>query len=96
MFRPSHDPSDPPLIEEPTWRGILVSYGFVATIPLLLWVISHPLTATVTLAGITALIFGGKHAYKLRRCFYHCQEFTFQVGETAQITVTQLPGDNAN
>ena len=96
MFRPPHDPQDLPRITNPTWRSILVSYVLIAAVPLLLWVISNPLAGTITLVGVTALVIGGRHAYKLRRCFYHCQELTFRLGETAQITVTQLPTDDAN
>ena len=96
MIQPPHDPRDPPLIDQPTWRSILVSYVLAAVVPLLLWAISNPLAGTVTVVGVTALVIGGRHAYKLRRCFYHCQKLTFQLGETAQITVTQLPTDDAN
>jgi hypothetical protein len=96
MFRPPHDPQDPPRITNPTWRSILVSYALVVTIPLLLWAVTNPLAGTVTLAGVVGLVIGGRHAYKLHRCFYHCQKLTFQLGETAQITVTQLPTDDAN
>lgn len=96
MIQPQHDPRDRPLIEQPTWRSILVSYALVAAVPLLLWAISNLLAGTVTLVGVTALVIGGRHAYKLRRCFYRCQKLTFQLGEIAQITITQLPTDDAN
>lgn len=94
MFRPPHDPHDPPRITNPTWWSILVSYALVAAIPLLLWAITNPLAGTVSLVGVAGLIIGGRHAYRLRRCFYQCQELTFRLGETAQITVTQLPTDD--
>ena len=96
MIQPPHDPQDPSLIDQPTWRSIFVSYALVAAVPLLLWAISNPLAGTITLVSVTALVIGGRNAYKLRHCFYHCQKLTFQLGETAQITVTQLPTDDAN
>lgn len=95
MFRPPHGPQDPPQITNPTWRSILVSYALVTAIPLLLWAISNPLAGTLTLAGVAGFIISGRHVYRLRRCFYQCQELTFRLGETAQITVTQLPTDDA-
>lgn len=96
MFRSPRDPQDHARITNLTWRSILVSYALVATIPLLLWSTSNVLASTVTLAGVAGLIIGGRHAYKLRCCFYQCQELTFRLGETAQVTVTQLPTDDAN
>lgn len=96
MIRPPHDPHDLPRTTNPTWRSILVSYALVAAIPLLLWAISNPFAATVSLVGVAGLLIGGHHAYKLRRCFYQCQELRFRLGETAQITVAQLPTDETN
>lgn len=96
MIRPPHDPRDRSLIDQLTWRSVLVSYALVAAVPLLLWALSNPLPGIVTLGGVAVLVVGGRHAYELHRCFYHCQKLTFQFGETAQITVTQLPTDDAN
>lgn len=96
MHRPPLDPRDRPLIETPTWRNVLVSYAMVAAIPLLLWVVSQPLVGSVTLAAVVGLLVGGRRAYRLTRCFYDCQGFTFDLGGKAQITVTQIPIDEAN
>lgn len=97
MLRPPLDPRDCPLIEQPTWRSILVSYALVAAVPLLLWVISQPLAGTVTLGTIAGLFVGGRRAYKLTRCFYDCQGFTFDLGGKVQITVAQIStADEAN
>ncbi|WP_458208000.1 hypothetical protein [Haladaptatus sp. NG-SE-30] len=96
MFRPPLDPRDRPLIEHPTWRSVLVSYTLVAAIPILLWVVSQPLTGIVALASIAGLLTGGRRAYRLTRCFYDCQGFTFSVGGKAQITVSQIPTDEAS
>ncbi|WP_433630187.1 hypothetical protein [Halomicrococcus sp. NG-SE-24] len=68
----------------------------VAAIPLLLWVVSQPLVGSVTLAAVVGLLVGGRRAYRLTRCFYDCQGFTFDLGGKAQITVTQIPIDEAN
>jgi len=94
MFRPPRDPQERPRVTNPTWRSILVSYALGAAIPLLLWAITSPLAGTASLVSIAGLVVGGLQAYKLHRCFHRCQEFTVQLGETAQITVTQLPAND--
>lgn len=96
MFRPPLDPRDRPLVEQPTWRSVLVSYAVVAAIPLLLWVVSRPLAGTVTLGAVAGLIVGGRRAYGLTRCFYDCQGFTFDLVGKAQITVARIPADEPN
>lgn len=96
MFRPPLKPRERPLIDQPTWQSIVVSYALVAVIPLLLWVVSYPRTGTVTLAGIAGLLIGGQRAYRLIRCFYDCQGFTFDLLGRARITVTQIPTTEAN
>ncbi|WP_227373662.1 hypothetical protein [Haladaptatus halobius] len=96
MFRPPLDPGDRPLIDQPTWRSIIVSYALMAAIPLLLWIVSQPLAGTVTLAGIAGLLVGGRRVYRLIRCFYDCQRFTFNLGGKAQITVAQIHADESN
>ena len=96
MFRPLFDPRDRLLIDQPTWRSVLVSYALVAAIPVLLWIVSRPLAGTVILASIAVLFVGGRRVYRLIRCFYDCQGFTFDLVGKAQITVTQIPTDEAN
>lgn len=95
MFRPPHDPQDRPLIETPTWRSVFVSYALMAVLPLLLWIVSQPVAGTVTVAGIASLLIAGKRAYRLNRCFYHCQKFTFNLFGKARITVTHIPDDGS-
>ncbi|WP_137285969.1 hypothetical protein [Halorussus salinisoli] len=73
-----------------------MSYVLVTAIPLLLWFVSQPLVGTVALASIAGLFVGGRRVYRLTRCFYDCQGFTFDLGGTAQITVTQIPTDEAS
>jgi len=96
MSRPPLDPRDRPPIESPTWQSVLLSYGLVAVIPLLLWVVSQPVAGIVTLGGIAGLFIGGRRAYRLIRCFYNCQEFTFDLLGRARITVAQIPATEAN
>lgn len=96
MRAPPLDPRDRPFVEQPTWRGILVSYALVAAVPLLLWVSSHQLAGAVTLALLAGLFVGGRGVFMLTRCFHVCQEFTVDLGGTAWITVAQIPTDEAS
>lgn len=89
MFRPPIDPRDRPLVEPPTWRSIVVSYALVAVVLLLLWVVSYPRAGAVILAGIAGLFIGGRRAYRLIRCCYNCEEFSFDLFGRARITVSQ-------
>lgn len=91
MVRPPLDPRERPLAESLTWQSIAVSYALMAVIPLLLWAVSRPLAGSVLLVGAASLFIGGRRAYRLRRCFYDCQEFTFDVLGRARITVAQIP-----
>jgi hypothetical protein len=68
----------------------------VAVIPLLVWGVSQPRAGVVVLAAIFGLYIGGRRAYRLTRCFYACQEFTFELGGKIKITVTYLPTGDAN
>jgi hypothetical protein len=96
MYEPLLNQRDRPLIEEPTWRSIIVSYAMMTVIPLLLWVLSQPLDGMVTLAAIGGLFVGGQRAYRLIHRFSDYQEFAFNLGGKVQITVTQLPSNDAD
>lgn len=95
MFRPPLDPRDRSLIDRPTWRGVVVSYGLVAAVPLLLWVVSYPRVGTVTLAGIASLFVGGRRIHRLLRCLDDCRGITFDLLGRARITVVQIPTNEA-
>lgn len=95
MVRPPLDPNDPSLIDQPTWRSVIASYAILASIPLLLWIVSQPLAGSVALAAAVGLAVGARRAYELLRCFYDCQAMVFDLGGRARITVTQLPTDDA-
>jgi hypothetical protein len=96
MYEPLLNQRDRPLIEEPTWRSIIVSYAMMTVIPLLLWVLSQPLDGMVALAAIGGLFVGGRRVYRLIHCFSDYQEFAFNLGGKVQITVTQLPSNDAD
>ena len=96
MIGPLPDPRDHEIRRRPTWRNILVSYAMVAAIPLLLFVVSQPLVGSAGLATSIGLAVGARRARKLRRCFYDCQAFAFDVGGRARITVTRVPANDAN
>jgi len=93
MFRPPLDPRDRPLVDQPTWRGVLASYGAIAAVPFLLWFLSSPLAGTAVLAGLFGATALGRSVYRLGRCFRSCRRIVFELGETARITVRQLPAD---
>lgn len=96
MLIPPLDPGDVPIVEQPSWRSLLVSYALVAAVPLLLWVVAHPVGGIVAAAGIAGLFVGGRRAYRLVHCFAECGGFSFQLGSIARITVSQLASDEAN
>jgi len=95
MYKPPRDPRDRPLIEQPTWQRVFVSYAMIAVIFLLIWGVSQPRAGVVVLAAIVGLFIGGRRAYRLTRHFYDCREFTFELGGKIKITVTQLPTGDA-
>ena len=93
MYRPPSDPRDRPRIERPTWQQVLLSYAMVAALPVLLWVASEPLVGTAAIATAGGLFVGGRRAHALVRCFDDCEEFAFDLGGRARVTVRQLPAD---
>lgn len=98
MYRPPHSPGSPALDRatwhrRPTWRSILVSYATIAAIPILLWVVSEPLTGAAVLAAVVGLSIGARRAHRLVRCFHDCRALTFDLGGEVRITVAQPPTD---
>jgi hypothetical protein len=73
-----------------------VSYGLAAALPLLVWFVSQPRAGTVVVVAIGGLFVGGRRVFRLSRCFFRCQRFTFNLGGKVKITVTQIPTDDAN
>ena len=96
MFRPPLDPRARPLIETPTWGTVVVSYGLMALLPLLVWVVSRPVAGTVTSVSVASLYVGGRRLYRLIRCFCDCRAFSFDLGGRARITVAQIPADESS
>lgn len=102
MYTPPPDsPSRPPFsqstfVQQPTWTGIFVSYGMMAALPLVLWVVSRPLAGAVVLSTMVGLFIATRYAYRLVRCFYECQEFVFDLTENVRITVAQVPANDPN
>ena len=78
---------------EPTWQRIAAGCAMVAAIPLLLWVVSHPVAGAATLTTGTALVVAGRRAYALTRCLRECRQVTFQPGGRTRITVARGGSD---
>jgi len=89
MYRPPRDPRNHQVPQVPSWRGILVSYVLVAAIPLLLWVVSQPVTGTVVLAAIGGLFISARRGLRLAHCFYDCGGFAFNLGGKVQVCIVQ-------
>jgi hypothetical protein len=63
----------------------------VATIPLLLWVVSQPVAGAILVTALVGLALGARHVYKLARCLFECGGFTFELGGKIRVCITQ-PG----
>ena len=61
---------------EPTWQHIAAGCAIAAAIPLLLWVVSHPVAGAATLTTGAALTVAGRRAYALTR-LRECWQVTF-------------------
>ena len=92
ISRPPNGPRIRP-ITEPTWQRIAADYAMVAAIPLLLWVVSHPVAGAATLTISAALVVAGRRAYALTRCLRECRQVTFQPGGRTRITVARGGSD---
>ena len=95
MYGRTSDPRQYPPTEEPTWKGILISYAMIVAVPFILWVVSQPLVGTAVLAGIVSLAIGLRRGYRLAHCFSHCERIVIDLGEAARITITHPPIDDA-
>jgi hypothetical protein len=93
MYRPpsDHRHHHHHRVTEPTWRGVLVSYLSVASIPLVLWMVSQPAAGAVLLAVVAGLAAGTRRGLWLVHCLAECGGFSFDIGEQVRITVTR-PG----
>lgn len=96
MYRPPLDPRDRPLNEAPTGGTVVMSYGLMALLPLLVWVVSRPVAGTVTIVSVASLFIGGRRLYRLIRCFYDCEAFSFELRGRARITIAQIPTEEAS
>lgn len=89
MSNPPSDPRASPVPDEPTWRGILVSYAAMVAVPLALWFVSQPVVGTVALAGVVGLFVGTRRAYGLVRCLSDCGGFAFDLGGAVRVTIAR-------
>ncbi|QLG61668.1 hypothetical protein HUG12_07980 [Halorarum salinum] len=79
------------MIDQPTWRSVLVSYAAMAAIPLSLWAVSRPLAAVAVLAAAAALFVGVRRAPGLARCYRECRGIAFDLGGTVRVTIAWEP-----
>lgn len=87
MYQPSSDPRDGPLVDQPTWRGVLAAYVAIATVPLALFAVSNPLAGAGVVASLGVLAVGARRTATLVECFHECQGFAFDVAGRVRITV---------
>ena len=78
---------------EPTWQHIAAGCAIAAAIPLLLWVVSHPVAGAATLTTGAALTVAGRRAYALTRRLRECWQVTFQPGRRTRITIARGGSD---
>lgn len=67
----------------------------VAAIPVLLWLVSNPLSGVATALAVAGVAAGTRKAATLVRYCEECRRVAFDVGGTATITVTGRPVDDA-
>lgn len=89
MTRPPSDRPDRPARFDPTWDDVLVSYGMMAAIPLLLWVVSRPVVGALSLAVGAGVVVGARRAYRLARSVRACRTVTADLGRRVHVTVTR-------
>lgn len=95
MSRPPFDPRHRPAVEQPSWRGILVSYALIPVVFLSLWGISHPLTATVIIVATVCLLLTLRRTLNLARCLSNCGGFSIDLGGKIRITIARPQVDDS-
>ena len=94
MYIPPLDPRDDPVTSLPTSRGILAIYATLAAVPLLLWLVSQPLTGAVAVVTTAGAVIGVRRTAGLLRCFRECGGFAFDVGGSVRVCVSQSQLDD--
>lgn len=95
MQPPRRDPRRRPAHDHLSWDHVLVSYAMVAAIPALLWLASNPLAGGATALAVAGVAVGARRAATLVRYCEECRRLAVDVGDTATITVTRRPVDDA-
>jgi hypothetical protein len=94
MKRVPPDAPTRPLDERLTWRSILVSYAMMAAVPLLLWVAGRPLLRVTAVAAVVGAFAVARRGAALRRCFYECGGFAFDLGGSVRVTISRPRADD--
>ncbi|MFQ3319291.1 MAG: hypothetical protein ACI8UR_000635 [Natronomonas sp.] len=81
-------PRDRPAWNHPTWSGILVGYAMITAFLLSLWVVSHPVMGTLSIAAVAGLAIGARRLYRVVPSISTCRRFTFCPSRDVQVTVT--------
>ena len=89
MYIPPLDPRDDPVTNPPTSRGVLATYAVLAAVPLLLWVVSQPLTGTVAVVTIAGVVIGARRTAGMVRRFRECGGFAFDLGGSVRVCISQ-------
>ncbi|WP_232686381.1 hypothetical protein [Halobacterium zhouii] len=87
MHEPPSTPRNGPLVDQPTWRGVLAVYAVMAAVPLSLFTASNPLAGAAVVASLGALAVSARRTATLVECFNECQGFAFDVAGRVRITV---------
>jgi hypothetical protein len=95
MYIPPLDPRDDPVTNPPTPRGVLAIYAMLAAVPLLLWLVSQPVTGAVAVVTTAGIVIGARRTAGLVRCFRECGGLAFDLCGSVRICVTQPQFDNA-
>lgn len=72
---------------DPTWDDVLASWGMVAAIPFLLWALSAPLAAALTVITVAGLVVVGRRAVRLVACLRHCRSLTVHLRRDVHLVV---------
>jgi hypothetical protein len=83
-----------PLDERLTWRSILVSYAMMAAVPLLLWVAGRPLLRATAVAAVVGAFLAVRRGAALKRCFYECGGFAFDLGGRVRVQISRPRADD--
>jgi hypothetical protein len=87
MYDPNADPTDRRTNRSLSWTNVLLTYALAAAIPVLLWAVSSPGAAVLTVTVVAAASFAVRYTRRLARCVDKCRGVSFTVPRTARVSV---------